>query len=70
MFGAVSVYLDQIIDELISYRQYHVYSEIVSRYATTTVTGVIANTAGVPLQLTFQTKIPSIALISNFTMLV
>ncbi len=68
MFGAISVYLDERADELISYRQYHVYSEIVSRYATTTVTGVIANTAGVPLLLTFRTKLPNTALISNFTM--
>ncbi len=68
MFGAISVYLDQRANDLISYRQFHVYSEILFRYATTTVTGVIANTAGVPLLLTFQTRLPVTALISNFTM--
>ena len=52
----------------IVYRLFHIDSEIVARYATTTVTSVVLNNADVSRELSFQVQLPETAFISNFTM--
>ncbi len=52
----------------ITYRQFHVESQIVNRYSTTTVTSVVFNGGNVSQELAFQVQLPEAAFISNFTM--
>ena len=55
-------------DDSIVYSQFHIDSVIIARYATTTVTSVVLNRAGVSQELGFQVQLPETAFISNFTM--
>ena len=50
------------------YRLFHIDSEIVARYATTTISSVVLNSADVSRELSFQVQLPETAFISNFTM--
>lgn len=50
------------------YESFRVDSVIVSRYARTTVTSVIYNSAPESGEASFQVQLPSTAFISNFTM--
>lgn len=55
-------------ERLMRYRQLHVDSLIVSRFAVTTVTSVIRNDANDSRGLDFQVQLPENAFVSNFTM--
>ena len=50
------------------YKQFHVNSLIVSRYAVTTVTSVVRNDADESKELDFRVQLPETAFISNFSM--
>ena len=50
------------------YEKFHVDSLIVSRYAVTTITSVVMNTAATAKELGFYVQLPETAFISNFTM--
>ena len=52
----------------IVYRMFHIDSEIVARYATTTISSAVLNSAEVSRELSFQVQLPETAFISNFTM--
>ena len=52
----------------IAYKQFHVDSLIVSRYAVTTVTSVVRNDADESQELDFRVQLPETAFISNFSM--
>jgi uncharacterized protein YegL len=52
----------------ITYKQFHVDSLIVSRYAVTTVTSVVRNDADESKELDFRVQLPDTAFISNFSM--
>ena len=52
----------------ITYKQLHVDSLIVSRYAVTTVTSVVRNDAEASKELDFRVQLPETAFISNFSM--
>ena len=52
----------------ITYKQFHVDSLIVSRYAVTTVTSVVRNDADESKELDFLVQLPDTAFISNFSM--
>ena len=56
----------QVLD--ITYKQFHVDSLIVSRYAVTTVTSVVRNDADESKELDFRVQLPDTAFISNFSM--
>ena len=60
--------LRQAPPETISYQRFHVDSVIVARYAVTTITSVIENTAAAAQELTFQVQLPETAFISSFRM--
>jgi len=50
------------------YRVFHIDSEIVARYAITTITSVVVNSDTTSRELSFLVQIPDTAFISNFTM--
>jgi len=64
--GALSLAADATTD--VVYKQFHVNSLIVSRYAVTTITSVVRNNAEQARELDFQVQLPETAFISKFTM--
>lgn len=50
------------------YRTFHINSEVVARYAVTTITSVVVNNDTLSRELSFLVQIPDTAFISNFTM--
>ena len=52
----------------ITYEKFHVDSIIVSRYARTSITSVLLNSANISQEVSFQVQLPDTAFISNFTM--
>ena len=50
------------------YRSFHINSEVVARYAVTTITSVVVNNDTLSRELAFLVQIPDTAFISNFTM--
>lgn len=56
-------------DDSIIYKKFYVDSLIVSRYAVTTITGVVRNEAESAKEIDFLVQLPANAFISNFTML-
>ena len=55
-------------DGSVVYRQFHVNSDIVARYAYTQINSVVLNSASISKELSFQVQLPETAFISNFTM--
>ena len=52
------------------YQQFHVTSDIVTRYAYTQIRSVVLNSADSSKELSFRVQLPETAFISNFTMYV
>ena len=50
------------------HRMFHIDSEVVARYAITTITSVVVNNGTSSRELSFLVRIPDTAFISNFTM--
>ena len=55
-------------DGSVVYQQFHVISDIVTRYAYTQVNSVVLNSADTSKELSFQVQLPETAFISSFTM--
>ena len=55
-------------DNSVIYQQFHITSEIISRYAHTRVNSVLLNSADTSKELSFQVQLPETAFISNFSM--
>ena len=55
-------------DGSVVYQQFHVNSDIVTRYAYTQVNSVVLNSAPTSKELAFRVQLPETAFISNFTM--